>query len=59
MPPGCSYQISNDIKRMMIANEENEGQRVKAVTFKLHEPLPNLGAAKCDLHRERPEGKIV
>ena len=33
---------------MRIANEENEGKNVKAVTFKLHEPLHNLDGAKQD-----------
>ena len=32
---------------MRIANEKNEGQNVKAVTFKFHEPLHNLDGAKC------------
>jgi hypothetical protein len=31
---------------MRIANEKNEEQNVKAVTFKLHEPLHNLDGAK-------------
>jgi hypothetical protein len=31
---------------MRIANGKNEGQHVKAVTFKLHEPLHNLDGVK-------------
>jgi hypothetical protein len=32
---------------MRIANEKNEGQNVKAVAFKLHEPLHYLDGASC------------
>ena len=40
---------------MRIANEENEGQNVKAVTFKLHEPLHNLDGVKCGVHCAQTE----
>jgi hypothetical protein len=57
--PGGSELISYKIKRLKSANEKNEGQNVKAVTFKLHEPLHNLDGAKCGVQIATPVGKIV
>ena len=57
MPPGGNNLISNNINQILITNEVKEGQRVKAVTFKLPEPLHNLDGAMCGLYRARPEGK--
>jgi hypothetical protein len=44
---------------MKVDNEENKGQDVKAVTFKLQEPRHNLDGANCGVHIALQEGKTV